>query len=314
VLSAPPAFSAAQDLRITGYGADSTPPQFDQVQQTHAGAWASATSTRLTYRADTMGGNSGSPVIHEPTGVAIGIHTHGGCTSSGGANSGTASTHPGLQAALANPQGVCRTGIALEGVPPVVLTPGIATLVQVRAAASVVPGSVLLHERDGAGAFVPHVMSNAGGGLYGAFLPAYECGAQPQYYFSAVDHGGVALVAQDAADRACDLRRREARGRHLIEQWLEQMVVAAVDDRDVDRRTAQRVRGGEPAEAGADDDDSRTARSRGVARGRSRRRGRRGRGDGGVAHGGGCSASREHGAFSLRDQRVTRRCRCRHRA
>ena len=35
------------------------------------------------------GGNSGSPVVHEETGLAIGIHTHGGCSKSGGANSGT---------------------------------------------------------------------------------------------------------------------------------------------------------------------------------------------------------------------------------
>jgi hypothetical protein len=35
------------------------------------------------------GGNSGSPVVHEETGLAIGIHTHGGCSNSGGANSGT---------------------------------------------------------------------------------------------------------------------------------------------------------------------------------------------------------------------------------
>ena len=33
------------------------------------------------------GGNSGSPVIHEETGHAVGVHTHGGCSSGG--NHGT---------------------------------------------------------------------------------------------------------------------------------------------------------------------------------------------------------------------------------
>ena len=36
-----------------------------------------------------QGGNSGSPVIHEETGHAIGVHTHGGCSSTGGNNKGT---------------------------------------------------------------------------------------------------------------------------------------------------------------------------------------------------------------------------------
>jgi hypothetical protein len=47
-------------------------------------------------------------VIHEATGNAIGIHTHGGCNSGGGGqNSGTAGSHSGLHNAHANPRGVC---------------------------------------------------------------------------------------------------------------------------------------------------------------------------------------------------------------
>ena len=52
------------------------------------------------------GGNSGSPVILEGTNNAIGIHTNAGCNSVGG-NQGCANTNPDLQAALANPLGVC---------------------------------------------------------------------------------------------------------------------------------------------------------------------------------------------------------------
>jgi hypothetical protein len=94
-------------IRITGYGVDSTPPQNNQVQQTNAGPLVTSAGTTVQYRTDTEGGNSGSPVIWEQTGQAVGIHTHGGCFAGGGANSGTGINHAGVQAALANPQGVC---------------------------------------------------------------------------------------------------------------------------------------------------------------------------------------------------------------
>jgi V8-like Glu-specific endopeptidase len=106
-LAPPPPWNSSLEARITGYGTDSGTS--NQVQQTHKGPWLSYTSgsTTLSYQADTQGGNSGSPVIQEQSGIGMGIHTHGGCTVSGGSNFGTASVHPGLQAALAAPKGVC---------------------------------------------------------------------------------------------------------------------------------------------------------------------------------------------------------------
>jgi len=74
-------------IRITGYGTDTGVT--NQVQQTHVGPNAGSSGTTMRYRTDTTGGNSGSPVIDESTGVAVGVHTHGGCTSTGGNNSGT---------------------------------------------------------------------------------------------------------------------------------------------------------------------------------------------------------------------------------
>ena len=59
----------------------------------------------ILHDCSTLGGNSGSPVIWEQMNQAVGIHTHGGCTSSGGQNSGTSISHPALQNALANPLG-----------------------------------------------------------------------------------------------------------------------------------------------------------------------------------------------------------------
>ena len=74
-------------IRITGYGTDTGTA--NQTQQTHVGPNAGSSGTTMRYRTDTQGGNSGSPVIDELTGYAVGVHTHGGCTSSGGNNSGT---------------------------------------------------------------------------------------------------------------------------------------------------------------------------------------------------------------------------------
>ncbi|MFG0331183.1 MAG: trypsin-like serine peptidase [Phycisphaerales bacterium] len=107
-LADPPAVSG-QDIRITGYGTTSFPidPQWNQIQKTHAGPYHARLGTRLEYRADTTGGNSGSPVINDDTGEAIGVHTNAGCTRSGGANSGTGLNNTGVQAALDNPRSVC---------------------------------------------------------------------------------------------------------------------------------------------------------------------------------------------------------------
>ena len=63
----------------------------------------------------------------------------------------------------------------------------------------------------------------------------------------------VAAVAQEIADRPGDFGGGERSGRDLIQQRLKQMMVAAVDQRDLDRRALQPQRAFQPAEAGADD-------------------------------------------------------------
>ena len=108
-LANPPS-PAGNNIRITGHGTDSTPNStYNQKQQTNVGPLISV-GTNLNYQVDTTGGNSGSPVIWEEQDVAIGIHTNGGCsTGGGGSNNGTPITAVSLQAALANPQGVCKS-------------------------------------------------------------------------------------------------------------------------------------------------------------------------------------------------------------
>lgn len=76
-------------LRVTGHGADTTPRTLNFVQQTDTGRLVQIGASFLRYRVDTMGGNSGSPVMIASTQRAIGVHTHGGCTFSGGSNAGT---------------------------------------------------------------------------------------------------------------------------------------------------------------------------------------------------------------------------------
>ncbi len=96
-------FTLVQDLgpdsiRITGYGVDSGTA--NQTQQTHVGPNWGSSGTTMRYRTDTQGGNSGSPIIDELTGYSTGVHSHGGCTSSGGNNNGTSFFHVDFWAAV----------------------------------------------------------------------------------------------------------------------------------------------------------------------------------------------------------------------
>lgn len=97
--------SAPSTIRITGFGVDSGVD--NQTNQTHAGpsqgeTYTSANDVHFSYRADTEGGNSGSPVIVEgaSTKLAVGIHTHGGCYSAGGENKGTSFEVNDLETAI----------------------------------------------------------------------------------------------------------------------------------------------------------------------------------------------------------------------
>ncbi|MBX2818419.1 MAG: PKD domain-containing protein [Rhodothermaceae bacterium] len=97
-------FTVAQDLgpaniRITGFGVDDGDE--NQSQQTHVGPNAGSSDTTMRYQTDTTGGNSGSPVIDDATGVAVGVHSHGGCSTTGtGNNSGTSTFNTDFWVAL----------------------------------------------------------------------------------------------------------------------------------------------------------------------------------------------------------------------
>jgi hypothetical protein len=85
-----------QTLRVTGYGNDSNDPQLKYRQQSaNEPDWGSEGNI-LSYRVDTEGGNSGSPVIddlspavHPSAGIVVGVHTGSGCGTTFGSNKRT---------------------------------------------------------------------------------------------------------------------------------------------------------------------------------------------------------------------------------
>ncbi|MEM7205290.1 MAG: hypothetical protein AAF628_33855 [Planctomycetota bacterium] len=97
-----PAQVSGVTIRITGNGSvrPPIPKTWNAVPKTHTGPRVTATVNHtIAYQADTTGGNSGSPVIHEATGKMIGIHTNGGCSATEG-NVGTRIDRPDLANAI----------------------------------------------------------------------------------------------------------------------------------------------------------------------------------------------------------------------
>lgn len=117
-------------LRVTGYGLDNRPAgpggsgaqccdannddrceyncnTSSLTQQTHTGRLDDIEGYDIEHEVDTMPANSGSPIIWETNGLAIGIHTAGGCDDfwSGNNNFGTHFLHPTLATWINNIRG-----------------------------------------------------------------------------------------------------------------------------------------------------------------------------------------------------------------
>ncbi len=106
----PPNGQVGQALRVTGHGVDYDTPTSSYAQQTHDGVLESLQGSTLRHDVDTTGGSSGSPIfLDDGSFSVVGVHTHGGCTSSGPptANHGTASNYGPWALARAQPTGVC---------------------------------------------------------------------------------------------------------------------------------------------------------------------------------------------------------------
>lgn len=206
----PPAFNSALTMRITGYGSDSGVA--NQVQQTHAGAYFALNGNALQHQADTTGGNSGSPVIWEQGGVAVAIHTHGGCNSgSTAANAGTALTNPGLQAALAAPLGVCNAPCSSSltpyctakvnslGCTPQIASIGLPSLSS--PAPFLITASNVLNNKSG---MLVYSLMSAATPFQGGTL----CVASPLVRTSLVNSGGEIGVENCSGSHSYDMRAR----------------------------------------------------------------------------------------------------------
>lgn len=184
-------------IRVTGYGSTTSPvpPSWYLVQKTHVGTFVSTPGTSLQYDPDTTGGNSGSAVYDDSTNTAIGVHTHAGCTSTGGANQGTSLDHPDLRDALANPQGITvPLGLDLDLVDarPDFVNPagGDSIAIEVNPDNGLQPSGSVTMWVDSGGGYTAVPMSDAGGGMFVADFPAADCGDNLSYYFTADDTSG----------------------------------------------------------------------------------------------------------------------------
>src|SRR5215469_3843875 len=68
----------------------------------------------------------------------------------------------------------------------------------------------------------------------------------------------VFLTPQNMTDRPCDIGGRERSSCNLVKQWLKTMIVVTIDQRDLDRRTAQPFRCLKSSETSPKDNNSRT--------------------------------------------------------
>jgi V8-like Glu-specific endopeptidase len=203
-LVSPPAVSG-QLIRITGNGSVGSPvsPTWNLVQKTHAGPYFSFSGSTVRYTTDTSGGNSGSPVILDGTNQAIAIHTHGGCSSTGGSNASTGSNHGALQTALASPQGVCdcpELEIDFPNGLPQFVDPNGTTVIRITTSGpiSVVAGSMRFHYSTG-GAYQQVTPVTISANTFDATVPSSTCGSSMMFYISAQ---GTNLVTYTSPDNA----------------------------------------------------------------------------------------------------------------
>lgn len=190
-LGTPAQVQDGDEIRITGYGSTSFPvdPTWNSAQKTQVGFYSLFSNNELGYRTDTTGGNSGSPVIFEPTGQVIGVHTHGGCGSNGsGMNLGTAIIQSGFSNALDSPQGICVLTIDFDFLSelPEFLNPNGGDSVNLTIDESdfqIDPATAMLNVNAGDG-FVQIPLNSQADGSFEAVFPATECGTIVEYFFS----------------------------------------------------------------------------------------------------------------------------------
>jgi V8-like Glu-specific endopeptidase len=100
----------AGEVRVTGFGAAASPREH-MTQRTQSGGYIGLVGTELRYDTDAPPGTDGAPVLDAGPGVVLGIHAASACTGAWSSGRGTSVDNPGLRHALANPRGVCASGV-----------------------------------------------------------------------------------------------------------------------------------------------------------------------------------------------------------
>ena len=96
--------------------------------------------------------------------------------------------------------------------------------------------------------------------VVGELLPSREDDPPPVHVDSlrlGQEHGRVPLAPQDLAQRRGDVGRAQPRRRDLVEERLEQVMVASIDEGEAHGSAAQAARRPQPPEAAAQDHDVR---------------------------------------------------------
>ena len=219
VLGTPPVAADGQILRISGYGSvdgtQGTPQTWNQAQHTHDGPLTVVSPDSLRYQIDTTGGDSGAPVIALPSGEVIGIHSHAGCSETGGANHGTSITLPALQSALANPTGICADGVpklrlVLDSSLPTFVTPSglrlsLRVLDRLGGPAQAASATLFYDDGDGERPVTmtpagPPARSGSGADVFVGSLPALTCGRDVTFRFEVQTPDGLIVRHPFSAD------------------------------------------------------------------------------------------------------------------
>ena len=89
---------------------------------------------------------------------------------------------------------------------------------------------------------------------FGAIFQYYDAPRHLDSLHIGHQHRGIFLLFENLPNRCSDGRRRKPRGRYLIKQRLEQVVIGAVDDGDPHRRTRELLCGEQAAKSASQDD------------------------------------------------------------
>ncbi|MEZ6234477.1 MAG: GC-type dockerin domain-anchored protein [Phycisphaerales bacterium] len=198
LVDTPPAVTPGSEIRITGYGTGGAAgTTWSQVGKTHVGPFFSNAGTTPRYQTDTTGGNSGSPIVLESTGEAIGVHGYGGCTTSTtSSNAGTGINANNFQNVIVNPRGMAGNrpvSLSFPSGSPASINPAGGTSFPVNLAsnAPAVQVSAVRAYIDTGSGFVESNLSSAGSGNWTVNMPADSCGDTVNYYFEATVNNGI---------------------------------------------------------------------------------------------------------------------------